>query len=45
VAENQKVIEAFLKTHIDWHLVSESTLPMTALHDGFYVAILKHCLD
>jgi 16S rRNA (cytosine967-C5)-methyltransferase len=41
VAENQKVIEAFLKTHTDWHLVEEHTLPMTTLHDGFYVAILK----
>jgi 16S rRNA (cytosine967-C5)-methyltransferase len=45
LAENQKVIEAFLKTHTDWHLVSESTLPMTALHDGFYVAILKQTPD
>ncbi|MFN7309778.1 MAG: RsmB/NOP family class I SAM-dependent RNA methyltransferase, partial [Vampirovibrionales bacterium] len=45
VAENQKVIEAFLKTHPDWRLVEEHTLPMTALHDGFYVAILKRHLD
>ena len=45
VAENQKVIEAFLKTHPDWRLVEEHTLPMTALHDGFYVAILKQTPD
>jgi 16S rRNA (cytosine967-C5)-methyltransferase len=43
VAENQRVIEAFLKTRPDWHLVEEHTLPMTALHDGFYVAMLKRC--
>ncbi len=43
VAENQRVIESFLNTHTDWHLVEEHTLPMTALHDGFYVAMLKRC--
>jgi 16S rRNA (cytosine967-C5)-methyltransferase len=41
MAENQRVIEAFLKTHSDWHLVHESMLPMTLSHDGFYVAMLK----
>ncbi|MCE2929799.1 MAG: RsmB/NOP family class I SAM-dependent RNA methyltransferase [Vampirovibrionales bacterium] len=45
VAENQRVIEAFLKTHLDWRLVEDHTLSMTALHDSFYVAILHHFND
>ena len=44
-AENRGVIDAFLKTHSNWHLIEEQSLPLSSLHDGFYIAFLKRITE
>ena len=42
-AENRAVVEAFLASPegVGFQLESETLLPITPLHDGFYVAVIK----